>query len=281
MIEAGARILIDVLARVNCIFTPIRYRVRRLEIAIQELQHDYGGNGVPYRAGGDVARRKARERSLNELARAGLVTLLGDARRSRVKLSDECDSKLRATAGLSGLTETLCLMAGVVEATVKGWAYGGPSGVFVPECYLTGMNWRDPEVRPQVKKRIFILEEFSLYGQVRGWLSSFYDTKCQWFYSVTPAGHQVLEHLPELRSDGSYNSEAANYYDDGFPEAETWLSTVRPSLENQAVIPFPAGLGSQAYNERLAGDHPLVELFQRIEKPPKPERKPKCRKAKQ
>jgi len=284
MLEPATKILIAVLARANAVFTPIRRRDRRLETAVAELQREYRPKGVPFRIfGGDTAERKANERILTELAGEGSVQLsTGDVRRSRVWLSDECDAKLRAMVGLSGVVKTISLMAAVAEAEVKGWGYGGEKSPWIPEVYLTGLDWRDATMRPQVEKRIYFIEDFALYGLVRGWLSTFYDTQPKMYYRVTAAGHQVWQHVPELSANvGRFNSEAAAYYDSSFVEAEAWLDTIRPRHENEVVIPFSAGLGSQAYHERLPADHPLIESFTRIETLPEVKRRnPKCRKAK-
>jgi hypothetical protein len=281
MIEASTKILLDVLARVNAVFTPIRRQDRRTETAVQELQREYRASGIPFRlSGGDTAERKENERTLAELAGAGLVKLsTGDVRRSRVWLSDAADEKLRAMVGLSGgVAKTIAVMSAVADAEVRGWGYGAERSPWIPEVYLTGLDWRDPAMRPQVENRIFLLEDFALFGLVRGWLDTFYDTQPKTYYRVTPEGHQVWQHVPELSADvGRFDSKAAAYYDDHYPEAEAWLDTIRPRHENEVVIPFSAGLGARAYDERLPADHPLIELFQRIENPVSPKRRnPKC-----
>ncbi len=186
-IDTERRILIDLLAATDAVWSPLRVWSPPRPCNIHELRKRYGSGGIAWSSDQvSAAGRKASQRAIESLADRAIVIITRHAgRASLVRLSEHGDAIARRltqeATGMSYATECLQRLA-----RLAGKPGTGIDG-YVPETLATGTVWGDgnEDVLGQFQFDI-------LPALVRGWVVSETTVHGHAWYKLTDNGLGVV-----------------------------------------------------------------------------------------
>jgi hypothetical protein len=253
-------ILAELLGQIDSLWRPPRGP--RLELparaVVDEMQRAFIGVGLPVHIPpGDDAERKQIERRFAKLEGEGLIRIQRRRNRVGVRLVDSVDWDIRARVGFT-FAECLAAMLRLAECEAEGLFLPFASGRWVPEGILANVpwNWNTEEQQG----RIIDTQDRLAGALCRRWVvanSCFY---CRAWYTLTPAGRNVLENPPDLSGcECRYDSELNDRYGEGYDTMNQIVETAKPRHPGHiGLIPLPAS--AWEHNEKLFAE------FDRLEK---------------
>lgn len=193
-----AELLIEVLARTDAVFIPLRvWEPRTWAQVVVERRRAFDKTGIRWGWGGTPAERQEASRSLAILARQELVRRYGRGERmTAIRLTDKGEREARRLAGLPCFSAAVALVLEV--ARLEPGSPWGP-GHGLAETELVGHAWgetKDPDIRA-----LFVaVEDQALPALIRRWLFS-NSTGCgQLFYRLGDNGCELLAESPDLEA---------------------------------------------------------------------------------
>ncbi|MCG2683979.1 MAG: hypothetical protein L6306_10240 [Planctomycetales bacterium] len=206
MNKTGDKILIRVLAVMDAIWLPLRRVdwVAPTPTVLYEHRKRYPTVGVPFGTGGGREdSRKNRQRELNELAAAGLLTIGGESRRVGVKLSEKAEIALRSLCGLPNLDEAHATLRRVISLE-GGDQWPGP---LCSELWLAGRG----DYTDGIGEELWDAQNLLLPALCRQWIEGHSDWHGRVWYFATDAGRKIAAlPAPKMPSELPEYSESAN-----------------------------------------------------------------------
>jgi hypothetical protein len=244
-------LLIHLLGRTDALFQPARdWSKNSVVVAQIEAQAAYRTMGLPIPGSGaggdDPAARKAHERWLTALERAGDV-IVSRRRRQRThwRLADAIDWRLRRLTGNYGFWMTVAAMQSIRAHVRLGAVLQDSMAVdAVAEFQLVGS---EPRAKPydEMGRRCALLEEMLAPGFARGWVASASDMNGTNAYALTSEGERVLADphafAPEGIDDVAYSRDAEKTYWHGHDDQVAELRRTGASKRGAVAIGIGAG----------------------------------------
>ncbi len=235
--------LIRILAQTDAIFRPMRAAdwTPPAPSNIWEARQRFSEGGVTSSTGGGgEARRKASQRTVDELASTGLLVLCGDKRRVGVRLTEAGEVGVRSLCGLPGLDESHRVLRQIIELSAK--ADDGQS--LCREFWLWGVSNYSGDTKADANEawEISLLLASSL---CRGWIESSSDIHGRACYSATKAGRAAAKQpAPSLpRELPEWSEPAGRKYHDETIAARQRLRSASPTTPGEiGQCPLSASL---------------------------------------
>ena len=191
--------LVEILAAVDAVFLPSR-KADRMARLKHQLAGRYPAHGVPwFRAGADDADRKTAQRTRNDLAAAGFVTLCGRGigGATGIVLTELGESTARALAALHLPCDAPRLLRCIHKLrTDPDGTDGGGGRAWAHETRLCGERLYAQSLYATRKSREILreLEEAAVPSLIRGWVEC--AAGAGLWYCLTPAGVAALADTP-------------------------------------------------------------------------------------
>lgn len=236
MNKTNTTTLIDVLARTDAIFRPMRKAdwVPPAPSNLWEARRRFSSAGVLWRVGGGGANRLAGERELVGLQEMSLLVLCGKAKRSGVRLSETAEIGVRALCGLPlDAHAALCRVVLLTEERE-----GLCSELWIAELD----EYADTD---DCRNALWETMLLVLPALVRGWVASNSDVQGAVYYYPTPAGLAAAQlPAPALPTNSPKWSEPiGRFYHDQTIAARQRLRTSKPSSPSEiGECPLSASL---------------------------------------
>lgn len=180
-----------------------------------------------------VAKRKAAQRTIEDLASGGLITLHGRERRNAVRLTEAGDIRARALAGLDNIDAGHASLREVVRL----------QNPIASELWLARLdNCADTD---DCRHKLWIVQTLMLPALWRGWVEAGSDYHGRVYYWATKLGRKVArqpepalpDDLPPMAEDATeaYHEAVLNYRER--------LRCAKPDHSNElGYIPLNASL---------------------------------------
>jgi hypothetical protein len=237
-------ILFAVLAATDAVFVPDRDpTAHSRHVVIYERRRDFPHFGIPWASekvlpGLDDAGRKQVQRSLEHLAAIGMVETIQPkaVKTLGVRLTDAGDAHVRALAGLPSLVDAMPVVRRIHDLLSDDIACQFLGRVWIPETALASVRWGDNDQRHKLVE----FEELSLPALVRGYAVSNCTVQGHCWYTITPAGLDVIKSPPTAHELPIASIEARREYYSRIHLEIRALSAAKPDNEREiGEIPMP------------------------------------------
>jgi hypothetical protein len=229
-------VLVQILAATDAVWKPMRQAdwATPTPTVLYEYRKRFSSAGVPWHSGDPTeAGRKASQRTLEDLASAGLVTLHGRERRTAVRLTERGDVLARALAGLGNVDAGHCSLCEVLRLHDQ----------MASELWLARLdNYADTD---DCRRELWIVQRLMAPALWRGWVESGSDCHGRVWYWATDQGRQVaMLPAPTLPADlPPMDEDAAEVYDSEVVAYRERLRHAKPDHSNElGFIPLSASI---------------------------------------
>ncbi len=236
------RILIELLAMTDATWRPMRRADWRKRAAAVLYEHRgrFAAAGVPWHpAGKDDASRKADQRTIAEMATAGLLTLHGDARRASLRLTDRGEAIARALAGLPSIGAAHATVAEVIRLERAGDGFGAVTS----ELWLARLeNYSDTL---DCRSELVVVQYMAAAALCRDWLESGSDLYGRVWYWPTAEGRRIAKTPEPILSDDlpPKDDSAFELYDRIDGSYRSHLRHSKPANPSEiGFLPLPASM---------------------------------------
>jgi len=243
--DERASILVQVLADTDAVWIPSRTWNRPRPANVYFARLSFGKGGVPWESGGATeADRKAAQRALEALAKAGAVNVRRPHRVKTlaVKLTDEAEAEARKLVGLPGMYSAW-LSALEVARHSKRW---GTPDVLMTDLWVSERKLIGERPPDEYRREAVLVENMLLPALVRNYVGSCADGHGRVFYALTPAGWAWLDagnEPPADDLDGEPDRDARAFYYERVRAALDRLDTADPPDPKEiGGIPLPLAI---------------------------------------
>jgi hypothetical protein len=234
--------LVRILAATDAVWKPMRQEdwVRPTPTVLYEHRTRFASKGVPWHSGDPTeAGRKASQRTLEDLASAGLLTLHGRERRAAVRLTEKGDIVARALADLPNVDDAHSSLREVIRLESSG----DGQGPMASELWLAELpNYSNND---DCYLELWIVQRLLLPALWRGWIDADSDCCGRVYYSATADGRQLAK-LPPPTLPANLpppDEDAAELYDSEVIAARERLRQAKPDCAGEiGYLPLPASI---------------------------------------
>lgn len=242
MNKKNAGVLVDILAKVDAVYRPVRHwggnTARNVYFARVAYEQE-GGIGMRSSGGLTEASRKSNQRGLETIAEEGLVELCRPGDRTKllgVRLTDRGEAETRALCGLPSLAVAMVALRQLASFGREGW---------VSEEMMAGRPcWGHPDATHE----LLAVESMLAPAILRKWVDGNSDAKGRVFYRLAPAGVAILASTMDDveatadHEDTAFSRRARAFYDRRRTAALLALASGEPRNANEiGAIPLPDG----------------------------------------
>jgi len=237
-------VLVRILALTDAVWKPMRRAdwVMPTPTVLYEHRKRFASKGLPWHSADPTeAGRKAQQRTLEDLASLGLVTLHGRERRAAVRLTERADILARALAGLDNIDAghfSLCEVLRLHDTMAS-------------ELWLAGLdNYADTD---DCRRELVIVQDSMLPALWRGWLEAGADGHGGVWYWAPDRGREGAKlPAPTLPANlPPIDEEAGTLYDAEVIHARERLRYAKPDCPGElGFIPLSASIDLTPKGER-------------------------------
>lgn len=182
-------VLVDILAATDAVWKPMRQAdwTTPTPTVLYEHRRRFTSSGVPWHSSEPTeAGRKAAQRTLEDMASLGLLTLHGRERRNAVRLTETGDIRARALAGIGNVDAGHCSLCEVLRL----------QNPIASELWLARLdNYADTDA---CRRELVVTQSLMAPALWRGWVESGSDCHGRVWYWATDLGRKIAKKLEPL-----------------------------------------------------------------------------------